>query len=45
MKTYRLISEDRVNFVAPADYRAGSQLEIIVRGIMGRFARDIGYRE
>nr|VFJ92560.1 MAG: Phosphoserine phosphatase [Candidatus Kentron sp. H]VFJ93466.1 MAG: Phosphoserine phosphatase [Candidatus Kentron sp. H]VFK00249.1 MAG: Phosphoserine phosphatase [Candidatus Kentron sp. H] len=44
-KTYRLISEDRVNFVAPADYRAGSQLEIIVRGIMGRFARDIGYRE
>ncbi|MBT8420803.1 MAG: haloacid dehalogenase-like hydrolase [Gammaproteobacteria bacterium] len=42
---YRLISEDRVNFVAPADYRAGSQLEIIVKGIIGRFARDIGYRE
>nr|VFJ59812.1 MAG: haloacid dehalogenase-like hydrolase [Candidatus Kentron sp. DK] len=42
---YRLISEDRVNFVAPANYRAGSQLDIIVRGIIGRFARDTGYRE
>nr|VFJ89212.1 MAG: Phosphoserine phosphatase [Candidatus Kentron sp. LFY]VFK18139.1 MAG: Phosphoserine phosphatase [Candidatus Kentron sp. LFY] len=42
---YRLISEDRVNFVAPADYRKGSQLEIIVKGIIGRFAREAGYRE
>jgi len=42
---YRLISEDRVNFVAPANYEKGSQLEIIVKGIIGRFARDTGYRE
>ena len=33
---YRLISEDRVHFVAPADYRDGSQLDIIVKGILGR---------
>jgi len=43
-KIYRLISEDRVHFVAPADYSAGSQLEVIVKGILGRFARDVGYR-
>ncbi len=43
-KLYRLISEDRVNFVAPADYQEGSQLEIIVKGILGRFARETGYR-
>ncbi len=36
-KIYRLISEDRVHFVAPADYKAGSQLEVIVKGILGRF--------
>nr|VFK55566.1 MAG: haloacid dehalogenase-like hydrolase [Candidatus Kentron sp. TUN]VFK56208.1 MAG: haloacid dehalogenase-like hydrolase [Candidatus Kentron sp. TUN]VFK62452.1 MAG: haloacid dehalogenase-like hydrolase [Candidatus Kentron sp. TUN] len=40
-----LISEDRVDFVAPANYEAGSQLEIITKGIIGRFARDVGYRE
>jgi hypothetical protein len=43
-KIYRLISEDRVHFVAPADYSAGSQLEVIVKGILGRFARGVGYR-
>ncbi len=36
---HRLISDDRVNFVAPADYRAGKPLEIIVKGILGRIAR------
>jgi phosphoserine phosphatase len=41
---YRLIAEDRVHFVAPADYRAGSQLDVIVRGILGRIARADGYR-
>jgi haloacid dehalogenase-like hydrolase len=41
---YRLIAEDRVHFVAPADYRAGSQLDVIVRGILGRIARENGYR-
>lgn len=39
---YRLISEDRVNFVAPADYRAGGQLEMIVKGIIGRFDMNPG---
>ena len=42
---YRLISEDRVHFVAPADYQEGSQLDVTVKGILGRFARDVGYRE
>lgn len=32
----RLIAEDRVDYVAPADYSPGSQLEITVRGILGR---------
>ena len=41
---YRLIAEDRVHFVAPADYRAGSQLDVIVCGILGRIARENGYR-
>lgn len=42
---YRLISEDRVHFVAPADYQAGSQLDTTVKGILGRVAREAGYRE
>ncbi len=40
----RLISEDRACFVAPADYTEGSQLDVTVRGILGRIARDAGYR-
>ena len=43
-KIHRLISDDRVNFVAPADYREGSQLDIIMKGILGRIARKYGYR-
>jgi phosphoserine phosphatase len=35
----RLIAEDRVNFVAPADYSEGSLLDVTVRGILGRIAR------
>nr|VFK16550.1 MAG: Phosphoserine phosphatase [Candidatus Kentron sp. LPFa]VFK28107.1 MAG: Phosphoserine phosphatase [Candidatus Kentron sp. LPFa] len=42
---YRLISEDRVDFIAPADYEEGGQLESIVKGIIGRFAAEAGYRE
>lgn len=41
---YRLIAEDRVNFVAPANYCDGSQLDVTVKGILGRFARTAGYR-
>jgi phosphoserine phosphatase len=44
-KVYNLISEDRAHFVAPADYRPGSQLDVVVRGILGRIARAEGYRE
>ncbi len=43
-KIYRLISEDRVHFVAPADYRDGSQLSVITKGILGRLALDLGFR-
>ena len=40
----RLISENRASFVAPADYTAGSQLDVTVRGILGLIAREAGYR-
>ncbi len=44
-KVYNLIAEDRTHFVVPADYRDGSQLDITVKGILGRIARDeAGYR-
>jgi hypothetical protein len=42
---YRLISEDRVHFVAPADYSEDSQLEVTIKGILGRVARNVGFRE
>jgi phosphoserine phosphatase len=42
---FRLISEDRAHFVAPADYTEGSQLDVTVRGILGRIARDAGFRD
>lgn len=38
-KIHRLISDGRVDFVAPADYEENSQLDIIVKGILGRIAR------
>jgi hypothetical protein len=37
-KIYSLISEDRVNFVAAADYREGAALDLIVKGLLGRIA-------
>lgn len=43
-KIHRLISDNRVNFVAPADYQESSQLDIIMKGILGRIARNYGYR-
>lgn len=42
---YNLIAEDRAHFVVPADYTDGSQLDITIKGILGRIARDeAGYR-
>jgi len=41
-KIYSLISEDRVNFVAAADYREGSALDLIVKGLIGRIAITSG---
>ena len=44
-KVYNLIAEDRAHFVVPADYRDGSQLDITMKGIIGRIARDeAGFR-
>lgn len=43
-KVYDLISEDRAHFVVPADYLEGSQLDITVKGVLGRIARDAGFR-
>lgn len=38
-RIYGLIAEDRVNFVAPADYAESSQLDVTVRGLLGRMVR------
>lgn len=44
-KVYNLIAEDRAHFVVPADYTDGSQLDITIKGVLGRIARDqAGYR-
>ena len=43
-KIHRLISDDRANFVGSADYSEDSQIDIIVKGILGRIARENGYR-
>ena len=39
-KIHKLISESRVEFVAPANYEEDSQLDIIVKGILGRIANS-----
>jgi 2-hydroxy-3-keto-5-methylthiopentenyl-1-phosphate phosphatase len=43
-KVYHLIAEDRADHVCPADYREQSQLDITVKGVLGRIARNTGYR-
>lgn len=43
-KIHKLISDGRVEFVAPADYEENSQIDIIVKGVLGRIARKHGYR-
>lgn len=42
-KVYKLIAEDRANYVCPADYSDGSQLDVTVKGVLGRIARAKGY--
>lgn len=43
-KIYRLISDGRVNFVAEADYTENASMDILLKGILGRIARNEGYR-
>lgn len=37
-RVYNLIAEDRAHFVVPADYREGSQLDLTIKGVLGRIA-------
>jgi hypothetical protein len=37
-KIHKLIAQNRVSFVAPADYTKNSQIDIVIKGIMGRIA-------
>jgi hypothetical protein len=43
-KIHTLISDGRVNFVAPADYSENAPMDILLKGIIGRIARAEGYR-
>jgi 2-hydroxy-3-keto-5-methylthiopentenyl-1-phosphate phosphatase len=43
-KVYKLIAEDRANYVCPADYSDGSQLDVTIKGVLGRIARAHGYK-
>jgi phosphoserine phosphatase len=43
-KVYKLIAEDRANYVCPADYTDGSHLDVTIKGVLGRIARAGGYR-
>ena len=38
---HSLISDGRVNFVAPGDYEEKSQLDIIIKGILGRIGHGV----
>lgn len=38
-KIYKLIAEDRAQYVAPADFSNGSQLDIVVKGVIGKIER------
>ncbi len=39
-KIGQLIAEDRVNFVVPGDYKENSQLDVTVKGVLKRIARQ-----
>ncbi len=36
----RLIRDNRVNFVCPADYSVGSEMDIVVKSIIDKIATD-----
>jgi hypothetical protein len=40
-KIHNLISDDRVDFVAPGNYDENAQLDIIVKGILGRIGHSL----
>ncbi len=44
-KIHTLIAEDRVSFVAPANYQPNEQLDVIVKGALGRIALRAGLAE
>lgn len=39
-KIYKLIAEDRAQYVAPAEYMDGSQLDIVIKGILGKIGNE-----
>ncbi|MGB0331204.1 MAG: HAD family hydrolase [Planctomycetota bacterium] len=39
-KVHRLIAEDRVNFVAPADFSESGQLDVLAKGVLGKIGRS-----
>ena len=41
----RLISEDRVNFVCPADYSEGKEIDRVVKTIIDKISADTQFRE
>ena len=43
-KIHGLISDGRADFTAPADYTENTQMDIMVKGIIGRIARQVGFR-
>ena len=43
-KVYKLIAEERANYVCPADFTDGSLLDITIKGVLGRIARVNGYK-
>lgn len=43
-KIHRLIADERANFISAADYRENSDMDIQVKGIIGRMARSAGLK-
>jgi len=43
-KIHGLISDGRADFTAPADFKQNTQMDIMVKGIIGRIARQEGFR-